>query len=318
MLEFKEQQIEQNEWETPRWQVGIDQRHVIVYIGLALVAGFAFGFAVARYMTGREAAAASSLASAERTKQTAIPAVPTASQPESTDFLRVTSVLRADTIEVEGIGQVRMIGIETPDGKTPTEIYAAHGASALAFTKSSLEGKEVRLQFDPVTSASGNKNESGQTLAYVYTRDGTLFNAEMIKLGHAFVKVADQFQAVEDFRAMERDAMQGMRGVWGLGGAASTTASTQPAATSPAPDETKSRKLQPMMPSELGPNVPAIPTTSAPSEPMVFVSSADRMYHKSGCDYLDKKKTSIPLSKAKSDGYTACGRCFASTVLKAP
>jgi hypothetical protein len=43
------------------------------------------------------------------------------------------------------------------------------------------------------------------------------------------------------------------------------------------------------------------------------------MYHKSACDFLDKKKKhSIGLSQAKSEGYTACSHCYASTVLKAP
>jgi hypothetical protein len=42
------------------------------------------------------------------------------------------------------------------------------------------------------------------------------------------------------------------------------------------------------------------------------------MYHKSGCEYLGKKKQALPLSQARSGGYLACGRCYPSTTLKAP
>ena len=78
------------------------------------------------------------------------------------------------------------------------------------------------------------------------------------------------------------------------------------------------------MPSEIGPNLPALSGSSGasspatPSEAMVMTSSSDRMYHKSGCEYLGKRKQALPLSQARSSGYTACGRCYPSTTLKAP
>ena len=320
MLELKQKQTEQIEkleqveqieriepadW-TPRWKIGVDRKQVAVYVGLAIVAGFALGFATARYISEREIANA-----AHRPAIQPEPVAPTIVQPAG--YHRVARVLRADTVEIAGMGPVRMIGIETPDGKTPQEVYELHGKNALAFAEKLLQGQEVRIEFDPQNAGRDNKDESGNLMAYLYTRDGMLINAEMVKQGHAFVRVSEQFKSLDAFRNLEREAMQATLGVWGVDAASSTTASTTTAS-----DEGR-RRLTPLLPSEIGPNLPAGTGDTAPSEPMVFISSADRLYHKSACDYLDKaKKQTTPLSKAKSDGYGACGRCFASTVLKAP
>lgn len=121
--------------------------------------------------------------------------------------------------------------------------------------------------------------------------------------------------------------MQAMRGVWGSSSpspaAPSTAASSQPPpGTAPGSTGETTRKLSPLPPSAFGPNIPAIsgasPASTSSSEPSVFVSGADKVYHKAGCDLLDKKKHAMALSEARSKGYAACSRCYASTVLKAP
>jgi hypothetical protein len=219
-----------------------------------------------------------------------------------------------------------MIGIESPDGKPPREVYGVHGQNALSFVERMLLNQDVKLDFDPENAARGNKNEAGETLAYIYTRDGTLVNGEMLKQGLAFVRPAEQFRLSNDFRNFERDAMREMRGVWGASTSASQSLASAPSTaqqTSP-PNSNASdvgkRRLSPLPPSALGPNIPALSGTSptSSSEPSVYISQADRLYHKAGCEFLGKKKQAVPLALAKSQGYTACSRCYASTVLKAP
>src|SRR5262249_45685182 len=113
------------------------------------------------------------------------------------------------------------------------------------------------------------------------------------------------------------------RGVWGSSGSSSSIASASPPipSTIDTPKSTgdERKKLSPLPPSALGPNVPALSgLSSSSSEPSVLVSGGDRMYHKSGCEFLDKKPRSLSLSQARSEGYTACSRCYASTAMKAP
>lgn len=306
MLQFKQRQPEPEEL-PPRWNLGVDPRRVAAYVAAALITGFCVGILTYRYVIRREAASAPpDIETRTRTRQPATDAV-------LADFHRVTRILRADTIEVEGVGPVRMIGIETPDGKSPREIYGVHGDRAFSFAEKTLLGHEVRLEYD----SAGDRDSSGQLIAYVYTRDGVLINAEMVKQGLAFVRGAEQFRLANDFLGYERGALQAMRGVWG---SSSSTSSASPASNASAGSSLdKSKKLSPLSPSALGPNVPALSSSGgAQLEQTVWVSPADKMYHKSACEYLDKKKHSIPISQAKSQGYTACSRCFASTVLKAP
>jgi micrococcal nuclease len=306
MLEFKRRQLETEEL-SPRWNIGVDRRHVAAYVGLALVAGFAGGFIAERYVTRKEVAAPP-LVSESR------PPARQAANTQAVEFHRVTRIVRGDTIEVEGVGPVRMLGLETPDGKSPRELNSSHGLRALNYVEKTLLGQDVRLELDTTSSA---KDSAGQTLAYVFTRDGTLVNGEMVKQGLALVR-SEEFRLAADFRGYEREAMQAMRGLWGSSSSSTVAATPSSTTASPLADD-KPKKLSPLAPSAFGANIPALsgsPTTSL--EQSVWVSSGDKMYHKSGCEFLDKKKHSVPLSQARTEGFTACSRCYASTVLKAP
>ena len=310
MLQFKPRQPEPEDLPS-RWNIGVDRRNVASYVALALIAGLAAGFLVARSLIGKQSSPPPLPSEAGQGARQAGP------DGQPGEFHRVTRIVRADTVDVESIGPVRMIGIETPDGKSPREIYGLHGQRALSFVEKALLAQEVRLESD---TTGRDKDESGQTLAYVYTRDGTLINGEMVKQGLALVR-REQFKLASDFRGYEREAMQAMRGVWGVSSSSSSGLASTPSSANPAPPpaEDKQKRLSPLPPSALGANIPAISAPSGiPGEQMVWVSPGDKMYHKSGCEFLDKKKHPVGLSQAKTQGYTACSRCYASTVLKAP
>lgn len=303
MLQFKQRQP-QTEEAPRRWSIGVDPRRVAVYVGLALIAGFAGGFLAAKSTTRKEAASQALSRDNRSAAQRA------ASENPQMEYHRVSRIVRGDTIEVENVGTVRMIGIETPDGKSPEQIYGVHGQRALAFVEKALLGQDVRLDYDDTS----NRGSS----AYVYMRDGRLINSEMIRQGLALVRSAEQFSLAGEFRGYEREAMQSMRGLWGSSSTGPSAAAQSATASKPLQDD-KSRKLAPMLPSALGENIPALSTpSSASNEQSVWVSPADRMYHKSMCDFLNKKKHALGLSQARSEGYTACSRCYASTVMKAP
>jgi len=318
MLSFKEQEDPSPEAQ-PRWNIGVNRQHVAIYVAVALVAGFAIGFIAARsIMRNKEELPPSPMISA----QANTPARPAAVTTASTEFHKVTRILRGDTVEVETVGPVRLIGVESLDGKPPRETYAKIGQDALNFTEKSLLNQDVRLEFDPANAARNHKDESGQTLAYVYTRDSTLINSEMLRQGLAFVRTED-FQMGSEFRTHESDAMKAMRGVWGATSPVATPY-VPPATASATPDPTsptgKPSKLAPLPPSAYGPNIPAVTgtTPTLPTEPTVLVSPEDKLYHKAGCELLGKKKTTMALSQVRAKGYTACSRCYPTTVMKAP
>src|SRR5262249_28039614 len=143
----------------PRWQIGIDKQQVAMYVGIALIAGFGLSYLTLRFMRSAEEQKAQlqnrnePAASRTRARDNEPPATPA--------FRHVNRILKADTIEVEGVGNVRLIGVEVPEAKTPNDMYANLERNALAFTEKSLSGQDVRLDFDPTFAAKDNKDSSG-------------------------------------------------------------------------------------------------------------------------------------------------------------
>jgi hypothetical protein len=46
-----------------------------------------------------------------------------------------------------------------------------------------------------------------------------------------------------------------------------------------------------------------------PGDATVYVTKADKHYHRDGCDHLRQDKHAITLSEARVAGYLRCGMC---------
>lgn len=130
-------------------------------------------------------------------------------------FYSVRTVHDGDTISVTMNGQeekVRMIGVDTPETQDPRKAVQCFGKAASQFTKDLIANNPVRLEADPTNT---NRDRYGRLLRYVYLPDGRLVNAEIIKQGYGFAYVAFPVQKLEEFRALEQEARQANRGLWG-------------------------------------------------------------------------------------------------------
>lgn len=114
------------------------------------------------------------------------------------DLYRCTRVLDCDTIELETIGKVRLIGVDTPESP-PHAVY----------TRRLVSGKNVRLKYDVE-----RRDLFGRTLAYVYLEDGSFLNAEIIRSGHGKAYLKYPFRLRDEFVALEREAREARRGLW--------------------------------------------------------------------------------------------------------
>jgi len=315
------QKVNPTSSQSPRWELGIDRSRVAAFIGVALIAGFGFGYLAARYLAQTRATTEKERASAKSTAgDPGGEAESRATSPGGADWHKVNRIIRADTIEAEGAGGIKLIGVNTP-GSQSLEGNKALAEEAMKYTTETLLGKEVRIELEPAL-AGGGKDEVGNTFAYVYTRDGALFNEEMIRRGDAFAKVDQPSKFLDRFRAAEREAMEKSAGVWSptdKSGKGTLLGSTGGSTGEKGIHRPPASKLPDPLTSSIPPNLldPRTPGTVV-TEPMIYVSSADRMYHKQGCEYLAMKGRPMMLSEAKAAGYVACGRCFASTVMKAP
>lgn len=134
----------------------------------------------------------------------------------------VAWIYDGDTLQVKGVGTVRLIGIDTPERKDSsrdrsfTRLGARQrqlrpiGQAALRFNIAQAKGKTVRLSFD-----GPRKDRHDRTLAYVYLPDGRLLNRLLLEQGYAVVYRRFDFQHKDDFLRAEAAAQAARLGLWG-------------------------------------------------------------------------------------------------------
>ena len=134
---------------------------------------------------------------------------------------RVSWIYDGDTVMVDGIGKVRLIGIDTPEkkGSERDQTYRRAGIAprqlrsgakrATDFMIRNAKGKIVTLTFDRVKA-----DRYGRTLAYVTLADGRMLNRELLKEGLACVYQRFDFRLKDDFLRMEAAARSAGRGLW--------------------------------------------------------------------------------------------------------
>ncbi len=134
---------------------------------------------------------------------------------------RVTWIDDGDTLQVAGLGSVRLLGIDAPE-HTPSErdnfllrqgvpepTLRRISAAARAFNIATVKGREVTLSYDGET-----RDRHGRTLAYVFLPDGRLLNRLLLEKGYAVVYRRFAFSRKDEFLAAEAAARQQKVGVW--------------------------------------------------------------------------------------------------------
>lgn len=158
----------------------------------------------------REGRAVQTADHATRTTPDAAPSRPdeTAASPSIRTAL-ITRVIDGDTVVLESGERVRYIGIDTPELRGAPEVVAL-GRAAAEHNRQLVEGKTARLVPD-----TRRRDRHGRLLAYVYI-DTLFVNARMIADGYALAyTVPPDVKHAEWFRALEREARERRRGLWG-------------------------------------------------------------------------------------------------------
>lgn len=135
----------------------------------------------------------------------------------------VKRAVDGDTLVLESGERVRLIGIDTPElheseklqrdaqrTKQDASTIQKLGQRAYEFTKKLVEGKEVSLEFDVEKYDKYNR-----LLAYVYLKDGTFVNAEIVKQGYAsLLTIPPNIKYADLFLKLYREARENRRGLW--------------------------------------------------------------------------------------------------------
>ncbi len=140
--------------------------------------------------------------------------------PESTVVARVVD---GDTLHLADGRRVRLIGIDTPEihesaklrrdsERTRQDIQTikALGRQSFEFTRTMVEGKPVRLEYDVE-----RQDKYKRLLAYVYLEDGTFVNAEIVRQGYAnLLTIPPNVRYADLFKQYYAEARENRRGLW--------------------------------------------------------------------------------------------------------
>jgi len=113
--------------------------------------------------------------------------------------------------DLSAVETIRLLGVDTPETVHPNQVVQQFGKEASDYTMNKLLDRDVYLAFD-----WDLRDRYGRLLAYIYTDSGQCFNAVLVQegFGHAYLQYP--FQFMEEFRALEREARQQGRGLWGV------------------------------------------------------------------------------------------------------
>ena len=135
----------------------------------------------------------------------------------------VDRVVDGDTLVLESGERVRLIGIDTPEMHESKKLYRdaqrTHqdasaiqrlGERAYEFTRNLVEGKRVSLEFDVE-----KHDRYKRLLAYVYLKDATFVNAEIVKQGYAsLMTYPPNVKYADSFVKLYQEARENRRGLW--------------------------------------------------------------------------------------------------------
>ena len=135
----------------------------------------------------------------------------------------VTRVVDGDTAEITVDGtkrRLRFLGVDTPETVHPNKPVQFFGPEASAFTKQTLTGKRVWLEYD-----KSPQDRYGRHLAYIWTAKPTnitdetirrdMFNARLLLGGYAKVMIIKpNNRYAKQFVAYEAEARNARKGVW--------------------------------------------------------------------------------------------------------
>ena len=133
----------------------------------------------------------------------------------------VSWIYDGDTIKVDGVGKVRLIGIDSPEKKASSrdDYYLRHkiepatlraiATKALKFNIKTAKDRRVTLKFDREKTDSYNR-----TLAYVFLPDGRMLNRLLVEKGLAAVYRRFDFRHKQDFLKAEKTARDRRLGLW--------------------------------------------------------------------------------------------------------
>jgi endonuclease YncB( thermonuclease family) len=210
----------------------------------------------------------------------------------------VDIVIAPDVVSLDGIGPVRLLGVDPRSGPAGKLVDPDLGKGIL---EELVNGKQVLVSCDPATADTDFRDENGIYLVYLMLDDGVLANTELIAKGAAVADLDHPCGRRDELIRAERDARFNGRGLWEVASAKPSLSPMPPSMLAPDPRRPAAGGALPAAPQALGKND-------------VLVTK-DGRFHRPSCK-LSKGGVVMTVEDARAKHYLACPVCFASTRMK--
>jgi len=195
---------------------------------------------------------------------------------------KVIRVLDGKTLLVMLAGKktkIHLHGVDTPAEVNPSRESFYH-KKAVRFLKRFVKGQQIMVDMLDLLP-----DRRGSHPAYIYRLSDHLFvNYAIIRLGFAHAHTQTPYKFKRLFQYGEREAREEGVGLWGI-----------------LPPEKReiSSQLQ--------------PSGKLTAEATVYLTIADKKYHRDYCRKLRHSRYPVSLKQAEEAGYTPCELCFPQT-----
>ncbi len=130
--------------------------------------------------------------------------------PTRSDPVLVRAVLDGDTVDVAGVGRVRLLGIDAPEISHGYDTAAPFAREAKERLASMVLNRWVRLEQEGERLDVYNRR-----LAYLIREDGVFVNAALVREGLARVIARVPLSRLAELQRAEAEAQAFRRGMWG-------------------------------------------------------------------------------------------------------
>jgi len=134
------------------------------------------------------------------------------------EYHQCIHVADGDTLTLDRLGVVRFVGVDTPEKNHPMLPLQFMAKESSAFTKRLCMNRQIRLDYDPCDD--DKRGKYGRVLGYLYLRDGTFVQEELLKQGYAiaYTKYPLDEKKKDRFLSLEREAQDRGVNLWRDGG----------------------------------------------------------------------------------------------------
>ncbi|AQT68663.1 Thermonuclease precursor [Anaerohalosphaera lusitana] len=129
----------------------------------------------------------------------------------------VNEIIDGDTVDIDVPDgkwpdtRVRLLGVDTPETKSPRYGEMYYGPEATEFTRQLVAGKEVTVIIDTVSDV---RDRYGRLLAYLELEDGRVLNAELVRKGFAYADLRFSHSRYEEYENLMIEAVKEGHGLW--------------------------------------------------------------------------------------------------------